>query len=193
MKLEIQHQEKYSRGELLLRTFFGWLYIGIPHFFILFFVGIWAAILKIIAFFAVLILGKYPKQMFDFHLDVMKWGLRLTARIYNLSDGYPAFGVKASDEKTTLDVEYPEKISRLLLVLRILFGVIYVGIPHGFILFFRSIATFVLMFLAWWVVLFTGKYPLSFHEFNTGTVRWSTRINLYMGFMTDAYPPFSGK
>jgi hypothetical protein len=131
--------------------------------------------------------------MFEFHLGVLKWSLRVMARIYNLSDGYPAFGVKGSDDKTNLEVEYPEKLSRLMLIVRILFGWIYVGIPHGFILFFRSIATSVLMFLAWWVVLFTAKYPSSFHEFNTGTVRWSMRISIYMGFMTDEYPPFTGK
>jgi len=193
MKLEIKHQEKYSRGELLLRTFFGGLYIGLPHFFILFFVSIWSGILKIVAFFAVLFTAKYPKYMFEFHAGVMRWGLRLMARLYNLSDGYPAFGIKGKDENTTFEVENPEKLSRLLLIVRLLFGWLYVGIPHYFVLFFRSIATGVLMFLAWWVVLFTGKYPASFHSFNTGTIRWSMRIGLYMGFMTDKYPPFSGK
>jgi hypothetical protein len=193
MKLEIKHQEKYSRGQLLLRTFFGWIYIMIPHYFVLFFVSIWSAILKLIAFFAVLILGKYPKQFFDFHLGVMRWSVRIMARVYNLSDGYPVFGVKGQDENTSLELEYPEKLSRLLLIVRILFGWLYVGVPHGFVLFFRSIATAVLMFLAWWVVLFTAKYPASFHEFNTGTLRWAMRISLYMGFMTDSYPPFSGK
>ncbi len=193
MKLEIKHQEKYSRGELLLRTFFGWLYICIPHFFILFFVGLWSFILKVIAFFAVLFMGKYPKSIFEFHAGMIRWSLRLMARIYNLSDGYPAFGIRGKDENTTLELENPEKLSRLLLIVRLLFGWLYVVIPHYFILFFRSIAMGVLVFLAWWVVLFTGKYPASFHRFNTGTIRWSTRVGLYLGFMTDEYPPFSGK
>ena len=193
MKLVIKHQEKYSRGELLLRTFFGWLYISLPHIFVLIFVGIWSTILKIIAFFAVLFTGKYPKYMFEFHAGIIRWNLRLTARLYNLSDGYPAFGIQGKDENTTFEVENPEKLSRLLLIVRLLFGWLYVGIPHYFILFFRSIATGVLMFLAWWVVLIKGKYPTSFHAFNTGTIRWSVRIGLYLGFMTDEYPPFSGK
>jgi hypothetical protein len=49
------------------------------------------------------------------------------------------------------------------------------------------------VFIAWWVVLFTGKYPETWHAFNVGTFRWITRVQLYMGFMTDEYPPFSGK
>ncbi|MBN1597714.1 MAG: DUF4389 domain-containing protein [Bacteroidales bacterium] len=193
MKLEIKHQEKYSRGELLLRTLFGWIYIMIPQGFVLFFVSIWGMILKIIAFFAVLFTGKYPKSMFEYHVGLFRWNLRLNARVMNLSDGYPAFGIKGTDENTTLEVEYPEKLSRGLLILRILFGWIYVGIPHGFILFFRYIATGVLMFIAWWAVLILGKYPAGMHNFNVGTLRWGTRVSVYLGFLTDEYPPFSGK
>ena len=73
------------------------------------------------------------------------------------------------------------------------FGLIYVIIPHIFILYFRIIWGSILMFIAWWLVLFTGKYPQAWHEFNVGTLRWSTRITLYMSFMTDEYPRFSGE
>lgn len=193
MKLEIKHQESYSRGELILRTLFGWLYILLPHAFVLFFVSIWGAILRFIAFWAVLFTGRYPQSMFEFHEALYRWNLRVNARVYNLSDGYPSFGMKGTDDQTTLEIPYPEKISRLLLILRLLFGWIYVMIPHGFILFFRSIAAYVLAFLAWWAVLFTGKYPPSFHKFIVDTIRWSTRVGIYMNFMTDQYPPFSGK
>lgn len=193
MKLTIKNQESYSRLELLLRTFFGWLYIAIPHGFLLFFISIWSLILMFLAFWAVLFTARYPKSFFEFQAGFFRWNLRLTARLYNLSDGYPAFGIKGTDEYTNLDIPYPEKLSRGLLILRVLFGWLYVMIPHGFILFFRGIATAVVIFIAWWIVLFTGKYPLSLHNFVTGTVRWGTRINLYIYFMTDAYPPFTGK
>lgn len=193
MKLEIKLQEHYSRGELLLRTIFGLFYIMIPHMFILAFVGIWSSILKIIAFISVLFTGRYPQSIFEFHVGLFRWNLRVNARMYNISDGYPAFGINATDDYTTLEVEYPEKISRSLLLLRMFFGIFYVIIPHGFILFFRLIACQILAFLSWWAVLFTAKYPASFHEFITDTIRWSTRVNLYMGYMTDEYPPFTGK
>jgi len=193
MKLTIQHQERFSRGELILRTFLGWLYIAIPHFFLLFFVGIWSGIITFIALLSILFTGRYPQSMFEFQVGLMKWQLRLNARIMNLADGYPAFGISGSDESTNLEVEYPDRLSRGLLIVKVLFGWLYVGIPHGFILFFRMIATQVLAFLAWWVVLITAKYPESFHEFVTGTIRWSYRVTLYMGLMSDDYPPFSGK
>ena len=74
-----------------------------------------------------------------------------------------------------------------------LFGWIYVGVPHGFCIYFRFIGTAVLAFLAWFAVLFTGKYPAKWHAFNVGTFRWLNRIMLYMSNMTDVYPTFSGK
>lgn len=120
-------------------------------------------------------------------------GLRVQARILNLADGYPAFGMNASDDKTNLHIAYPDTLSRGLLLLRLFFGFIYVIIPHGFLLFFRVIATYFLVFIAWWAVLFTGEYPKGMHEFVTGTFRWAVRVQLYMMFMTDKYPPFSGK
>ena len=193
MKLTIQHQENYSRGHLLLRTFFDFLYIAIPHMFLLFFVGLWALILMFIAWWVVLFTAKYPKGMFDFMVKLFNWQTRLNATISNLVDGYPAFGVNGKSDRVSLEVEYPEKLSRGLLLLRLFFGFIYVLIPHFFCLIFRGIAATFLMFLAWWVVLFTGKYPESWHAFVVGTMRWGLRIILYLGFMTDQYPPFSGK
>lgn len=192
MKLMIKHQERYSRGELLLRTLFGWLYIVLPHAFLLGFVGIWGAILSFVAFWVVLFTGKYPQSMFEFQVGMMKWGNRLQARVSNLVDGYPPFGVKASEEYTDLQVPYPEKISRGLVLLRVLFGAIYVYLPHGFILMFRQMFVGILVFFSWWIVLFTGEYPKSFHDWAVGQIRWSNRIALYMGFMTDKYPPFTG-
>ena len=192
MKLIIKHQEKYSRGQLLLRALFGWLYIYIPHFFVLMFVGLWASLLRFIAFWVVLFTGKYPQSMFEFQVGMMKWSNRLMARMYNISDGYPAFGVNGTDEYTDLIVPYPEKISRGLVLLRLLFGAFYVALPHGFILYFRALFVGILTFLAWWSVLFTGKYPADWHNWAVGQIRWSNRMTLYLNYMTDVYPPFTG-
>jgi hypothetical protein len=193
MKLTITHQEKYSRGELLLRTFFGFLYILLPHLFVLLFVSLWGAILQFVAFWVILFTGRYPESMFEFQKGLMRWNVRLTARMYNLSDGYPAFGIKSTDEGyTNLEIPYPEKVSRGLTLLRALFGWIYVGIPHGFILYFRAIWVGILIFISWWAVLFTAKYPPLAYDWATGQIRWQTRVNLYLMYMTDTYPPFTG-
>jgi hypothetical protein len=130
--------------------------------------------------------------MFQFQVKLLKWNLRVTSRMYNLSDGYPAFGLNGEDDLTDVFVPYPEKVNRGLTLLRLFFGLFYVGIPHGFILIFRGFFCGILQFLAWWVVLFTAAYPLSFHEWSVGLIRWQTRVNLYLMFMNDTYPPFTG-
>lgn len=193
MKFYIKHQESYSRGELLLRTLFGWLYILLPHAFLLMFIGIWSLILTFISFWVILFTGRYPQSFFEFQVGLIKWNIRVNARMYNLSDGYPAFGINSSDEYTDFQMAYPESLSRGLAIVKLLFGVIYVGIPHGFILIFRVLWTQILVFISWWVILFTGSQPKSWHQFNVGTLRWSTRVNLYLSYMTDEYPPFSGR
>jgi hypothetical protein len=191
-KFDIAHQESYSRGQLLLRTFFGFIYIMIPHMFVLMFMSMAAGILRFIAWWAILFTGKYPKNFFEFQLSLIRWGTRVNARLLNLTDGYPAFGTSAIDNQIVVDIVYPEKLSRGLLIAR-LFAFLYVGIPHGFCLFFRLIACYFIVFIAWWAVLITGKYPAGMHSFVVGTLRWALRVGIYISFMTDEYPPFSSK
>lgn len=193
VKLTIKHQESYSRGQLLLRSFFGLIYIILPHLLAMLIFALWAGILAFLTFWVVLFTGKYPKAWFDYQIKLQRWRIRVNARILNLSDGYPAFGLNGTDESTNFDIDYPEKISRGLVLVRLFFGVIYVYIPHVFCLYFRMIWNYILVFCAWWAVLFTGKYPKSMHDFTVGTIRWGARIYAYMGYMTDQYPPFSGK
>ncbi len=90
-------------------------------------------------------------------------------------------------------IDYPEQLSRGTLLLKSFFGWFYVLIPHGVALCFYGIAAMVVTFIAWWAILFTGKYPKGMFEFVAGYQRWSNRVNAYMLLMTDAYPPFSGK
>jgi hypothetical protein len=55
------------------------------------------------------------------------------------------------------------------------------------------LATSFLNFLSWWSILFSGRIPANWFQFNVGTLRWMVRLNMYMANMTDDYPPFSGK
>ncbi len=97
------------------------------------------------------------------------------------------------DHPVTLTVEHPEKLSRGILILKVLFGGLYVGIPHGFCLFFYGIAVSVVVFIAFWAILFTGKYPQGMFNFVVGYMRWGLRVNAYWSnLLTDEYPPFSG-
>ena len=193
VSLNIVHQESYSRGQLLLRSFFGFIYIIIPHMFVLAFMGLAASVLRFLAFWVILFTGKHPKGFFDFQVGVLRWSYRVNARILNLSDGYPPFGTDATDEHVELNVVYPEKLNIGTHLLKVFFGFFYVLLPHAFCLLFLAIGAYFVVFIAWWAVLFTGKYPKGMHDYVVGILRWQLRIVAYMGFLTDEYPKFSGK
>lgn len=192
LTFEVQHQQEYSRGELLLRTLFGWLYIAIPHGLLLMLFGIALWFMTIASFFIILFTGVTPKWYYEWVVQIQRWVLRLNSRLYNLVDGYPSFGMDGTDDKTSFDLQFWQ-ISRGELLLRTFLGIFYVGIPHGFALCVRSFATCVLLFLAFFAVLFTGKYPENWHRFNVGTIRWGTRLNLYLTWLYRDYPPFAGR
>jgi len=192
MKLIINRQESNSRGQLLLRAFFGWIYILLPHLFVMGFVSIWYSILDFVKFWVVLFTGRIPESIYEFQKKFLQWNIRLNAVAMNMRDGYPAIGTGGSDEDATIEFENPERVSRGLVLVRALFGAVYVGIPHGFLLGFFGFAAGIVQFLAWWAILFTGKYPDSMFDFVMRYLRWSNRVALYLSYYSDEYPPFSG-
>ena len=74
-------------------------------------------------------------------------------------------------------IEYPEKLSRGILLLKTFFGWLYVLIPHGIALAFYGIAAFFVMIIAWFAILFTGKFPRGMFDFVVGYYRWNNRVN----------------
>lgn len=191
MYFKINYQEDYSRGELLLRMFFGWIYIMIPHMFLMYFLAIGLMFVRFVSFWAILFTGSWPRGMFDYQVKFQRYSLRVSARLMNLADGYPAFGLGGTDENTDFNIAYPEEVSRGRLIVRTLFGGFMI-IPHIFVLYFRMIGVMIVNMLAFWIVLFTGKYPKGMFDFTVGTLRWATRVGAYVSYYTDDYPPFTG-
>ena len=98
-----------------------------------------------------------------------------------------------ADYPVQLSIEYPERLSRGLVVLKLLFGWLYVGIPHGIILWLYGIAVGIVTFIAFFAILFTGKFPRGMYDFVVGYMRWSLNVSAYLGLLRDEYPPFSGE
>jgi len=92
------------------------------------------------------------------------------------------------DYPVTLAVGYPERLSRLTTFFRL-----FMLIPQVFVFAFVSIAAWVIMFLSWWAILFTARYPEVFLNFITWWLRWYARLGGYACLLTDKYPPFSGR
>ncbi len=195
--LNIRRPEKLSRLHLLLKTFFGWIYVGLPHGIILYVLSIVAWVVSLAAFVVILVTGRYPRGLFDFVVGYHRWNLRVAAYAGPfmgnfMVDKYPPFSFEEeADDSVMLRVEYPEKLSRLHAVLKLLLGWLYVGLPHGIILLIYGIVLMVALLFAWFIVLFTGRFPGAIFGLAEGYMRWGTRVNLYLAFARDEYPKFS--
>jgi hypothetical protein len=99
----------------------------------------------------------------------------------------------SEDYPIRVEADYPEHSSRLLALAAILFmwPKMLILLPHIFILYFVQLAAFIVAFLAFWVVLFTGRYPRGMYDFVLGAMRWQTRVAAWMLGLVDRYPPFS--
>ncbi len=105
--LSVQHQAEYSRGQLLLRTFLGVFYLILPHAVCLMFLGLAANVCSLIAWFAILFTGSYPAGIYNFVVSVHQWSMRWMARVGNLMDGYPAFGMGNKGDGVSLEIARP--------------------------------------------------------------------------------------
>jgi hypothetical protein len=198
----VQQQATYPvsiRGELTAPPARGWWLIkwllGIPHYIILFFLWIAFIVVGIIAFFAILFTGKYPRSLFEFNTGVMRWTWRVGFYSYQAlgTDKYPPFSMEPDDTyPADLQIEYPEKLSRGLVLVKwwllaipqyIITGIFMGGRNGGGL-------TFILAIFAAIAVLFTGKYPLDIFKLVVGLNRWTIRVGAYASLMTDKYPPF---
>jgi hypothetical protein len=181
VRLEIDYPERLSRPLI----FFKWL-LAIPHLIALTCVGIVALVGLLYAWFAVLFTGRFPRRVFDFVVGVLRWGVRVNAYLFLMTDQYPPFSLAEHPESSArLQIDYPERIERWRpLVSWIL--VIPFGYAAGGILF----AAYFVTIVAWFAILFTGRYPEGMFDFVTIALRWSARHYPYQYFMVERYPPF---
>lgn len=192
MDLRVQYQERYSRKQLLLRTFFGWLYIAIPHFVLIYIYMIWVYLLQIINWFYILFTGQYLRPAYSSYVGLWNWLIRVEASLNNLVDGYPPFGPSTKWEKAHFSIGYPSVVSRKRLLFITFLGWL-VLIPHFIVLYILALIAVIGTIIAWFVVLFTGKYPESIHQFYVSVLVWQSRVSMYASFLYFSYPEFTGE
>jgi hypothetical protein len=165
------------------------LILIIPHIVVLVFLWVALIVLTVVAFFAILFTGRYPRGIFDFNVGVLRWNWRVG--YYSLSalgtDRYPPFSLKLADYPATLEVEYPEQLSRG----RVLVKWWLLAFPHYLIVsVFQDGLIGLLVIFAGVALLFTGRYPRDIFELVMGFNRWTFRVTAYVLLMRDEYPPF---
>jgi hypothetical protein len=177
---EVEYPEKLSRWLIFVK----WLLI-FPHWLILGIFGYLVELTTFISWFAILFTARYPKALFDLAVTYFRWNARATAYAALLRDDYPPFGGGSPEYPVHLNIEYPERLSRLLIFVKWL-----LAIPHIVILALLGIVAFLVYVIGWFAILFTGQFPRSLFDFLVGFGRWTVRVNAYVFLLRDEYPPF---
>jgi hypothetical protein len=129
---------------------------------------------------------KYPRWWFDWNLELQRFTNRVTAYLALMDDRYPSTD---DHQSVHLDYLYPDAerdLNRWLPLVKWL-----LAIPHYIVLFFLNLAAILLVIVAWFVILFTTRYPRGMFEFVEGVIRWNVRVTAYtLTLVTDRYPPF---
>ncbi len=130
---------------------------------------------------------KYPRWWFDWNIALTKFSTRVGAYLALLRDEYPSTD---EDQAVHIEIPYPDvkrDLNQWLPLVKWL-----LAIPHYIVLFFLAIAAFFVLIVAWFAILFTGRYPKGLFDFVVGVMRWSLRVSAYAILLTtDQYPPFS--
>jgi len=185
-----------------------WL-LAIPHYLILAVLWIVFAVLTVVAFFAILFTGRYPRGIFEFNVGVLRWSWRVGFYSFSAlgTDRYPPFSLQPADYPAELDVAYPERLSRGLVLVKWWL----LAIPHYLIVGVLGSG----WWLGWWdgdrdgwgvesgfgligvlvlvaavALLVTGRYLRGLFDLIVGLNRWVYRVVAYAALMTDEYPPF---
>jgi hypothetical protein len=129
---------------------------------------------------------KYPQWWFDWNLELQRFANRVTAYLALMDDRYPS---TTDQQSVTLDYTYPDAARDLKRWLPLVKW--FLAIPHYVVLLFLEIAALVVVIIAWFAILFTGRYPKGMFAFVEGVIRWHNRVIAYaFVLVTDQYPPF---
>jgi hypothetical protein len=186
------------------------MFLAIPHYVVLAFLWLAFGIATVIAGVAILATGRYPRSLFDFNVGVLRWNWRVGFYVYAAlgTDRYPPFTLARTDYPADFDVEYPDRLSRRLVLVKWLLAIphlLVVGLIAADILpywwtssdwssGFQPIGGYsvlnLLVVVAGFFLLITRRYPRAILDFLVGINRWLYRVLTYVTLLHDVYPPF---
>jgi len=181
LRFDVEYPEQLNRWLVLVK----WL-LAIPHLLIVGALLSVAYVISLIAFFAILFTTRYPRELFDFVVNIYRWNANATAYFDLRRDESPPFSWEPGQYPVTYEIDYPEQLNRWLPLVKWLLAV-----PHFIVLAALGIAASVVWVIAFFAILFTGSYPRGLFDFVQGVIRWHDRVLGYaLLLVTDRYPPF---
>jgi hypothetical protein len=145
-----------------------------------------AGVLFLPALLMIVFRQKYPRWWYDWNLELLRFENRVFVYLGLMDDRYPSTDERQS---VSLDFPYPDAkqgLNRWLPLVKW-----FLAIPHYIVLIFLGIAAIVCVIIAWFAILFTGRYPRGLFDFVEGVMRWTNRVTAYaFALVTDQYPPF---
>lgn len=130
---------------------------------------------------------KYPRWWFDWNLALTRFSTRVGVYLALMDDRYPSTD---EEQSVRLDIDYPDvprDLNRFMPLVKWL-----LAIPHLVVLLFLGLGAVGAVIIAWFAILFTGRYPRGLFDYVEGVIRWGTRVTGYAFLLvTDEYPPFS--
>jgi hypothetical protein len=179
---ECDYVEKRSR----LTTFFRWL-LAIPHLIVVTFYGLAAAVVVIVAWFALLFTGRWPRGMYDFVAGFWRYCTAVYGYWYLLTDAYPPFGPDVDAYPVRLNVAPPkDEYNRLKVLFRII-----LMIPVYIVSYAMSIVAQVGSFLAWFAIVILGRQPKGLQDMTVLGLSYQQRAYTYISLLTEDWPPFT--
>ena len=132
---------------------------------------------------------RYPRWWFDFSRQLVRFEARVLAYLVLLTDRFPS---TVDEQSVHLEIDYPDAerdLNRWLPLVKWL-----LAIPHYIVLAVLAVIAIFVVVIAWFAILFTGRYPQALFDYVVGVGRWGLRVQAYAFLLvTDQYPPFSLK
>ncbi len=169
-----------------------WL-LALPHYVILYVLQIVAEVIAVVSWFAIVFTGNLPEGLAGIQMMYIRYAARVYSYIGFLREEYPPFTYATTgadpldDPRVRVDIQ-PQLTDRNRVTV---FFRIFMLIPQAIVLAFLGIALYVVYVIAFFAVLFTGKWPAGLRDFVVGVTRWYIRVMVYGLLLTDAYPPFA--
>jgi hypothetical protein len=193
--VEARLDEPLSRWLWLVK----WL-LAIPHYLVLWVLGVVYVVLSAVAMFAILFTRRYPRGIFEFNVGVLRWSWRVAYYSYGAlgTDRYPPFTLAdVPDYPARLHVEYPGELARWPVLFKwwllaipqyLVIGLFLGGFKYAGFLSLGLIG--ILALIAGVALAAVGRYPRGVFDLLIGLNRWVLRVVAYASLMTDVYPPF---